>query len=521
MAAIWLYQAYVDKSPPAKIDIEGLATHGSPTLIVFVHGLCGDPRASFTARNAVFWPTLMASDKEASTGPALSTLRYALLGYTNAQGRLTIPVIADKMREALNSSPDVKAADNIIIVAHSFGGLAMMDLLPRLGVGDELLDKIKAVFLMGTPAQGSPLGHVLASLAALLHFDLRCAAGIHSLRTIGTNDYIESISRYWNAYVLRRTDIGFPLLFCGVESRAVSGLVTVVPQEYTLPNCARQTFDVDHQDLVKPSSLTDDVHTWVRANVRETLARVEKRDKEKTLAASMAKQLAAFLEVSSLTAALDLERKAKNELDCEGDARMTDAGSQKLRARFDTLAKTFTIPIVELMMRDFSLAELQAMQEQGEFMPWLRASGDKVRAMFEEGLSLDVLYIRARASYYAARNWIRLYKWHVIGESFRATGKLMTALLERIEEAGVVLPDEIYEFFKRTTFVLFAQAAKDVPLSELRATADWLKSVLGKKQIQAAVEMLSKLDLMGFDIERRRIVSVLDKRDFMCIPTHQ
>jgi pimeloyl-ACP methyl ester carboxylesterase len=125
------------------------------TIIIFVHGITGDCRTTWTNENTgAIWPELLVHDDAFAEADVLS------YGYSSPQNEpaLLIPELAVQMRDTLEQ---LGALDHerIVFVAHSMGGLIVrsMMLLPH---SEDIVRRIRCLFLLATPHLGSDFANV-------------------------------------------------------------------------------------------------------------------------------------------------------------------------------------------------------------------------------------------------------------------------------------------------------------------------------------------------------------------------
>lgn len=229
-------------------------------LVVFVHGLWGDPLQSFSAgAGQPSWLDLMKGDNERFLGaPALSTYSTATLGYP-AAGSFSPNHIVGKLAADLLAEEEIGKHSAIYFVGHSFGGLVVEQLLVDARIaGLPLSDRTRGVFLIATPSQGAPL----ASVAELLPGDVRGQL-VMNLKTGDANNFLDGLRRQWQAVLKSR---GNSLVFeCAYETEPTIGRHVVVPAGSIDASCFGSAYPVkaNHIRIVKPTSRTDEIYRWL------------------------------------------------------------------------------------------------------------------------------------------------------------------------------------------------------------------------------------------------------------------
>src|SRR5688572_10303340 len=129
-----------------------LANRGADTIVVFFHGIFGDPTETWRAAGAAeSFADLIATDT------ALGKPDVYLVGYASPLfGKaLNIEDNAEKIRTDLFDQGVFKRR-NIIFVKHSMGGVVARRVITKLRGGErESLARIKGVLLFGVPVHGS------------------------------------------------------------------------------------------------------------------------------------------------------------------------------------------------------------------------------------------------------------------------------------------------------------------------------------------------------------------------------
>jgi hypothetical protein len=250
--------------------------------------------------------------------------------------------------------------DNIIIIAHSLGGVAMVDMLPNIFEQDPALhSKLKAIFLIGAPAQGSPLANAIGNLATILGFNVRCWSALLDLRTVGLNSYLDSINRRWNYYTKSRGKE--PRLFCAYEGKAIGGFVVPVPKEHIPADCDEPVwgFDGDHNSIVKPESHNSDMYVWVKRLLNKTIEEVTTLGKTQAIDDIIALHTAGpevddFVRHNIEVAA----NKAKAQLRCRYNVVLEPSVRLALERRIEAFFRSSAESFRRLLDNNFSTIEL-------------------------------------------------------------------------------------------------------------------------------------------------------------------
>lgn len=234
----------------------------SDTVLIFVHGLSGDPRATWRhgadAKSA--WPCLLKNDSQ------FAKANFFLYGYpTGFLGQQpSIGDVAVRMLEEL--APVMWRHRQVVFVVHSLGGLVTSQMLMKVGTNvsqRELLRRTKLVMFYGSPGGGS----AAAQLASLV----KPAVQVQELADLRVLDAI--VSRW------RESDIGKKGR-CYAETRPMGGVIArtvdwfltlmpgqqpslIVRPESAYALCAgdgRPISQSDHGEIVKPPMSQHDAY---------------------------------------------------------------------------------------------------------------------------------------------------------------------------------------------------------------------------------------------------------------------
>lgn len=265
-AALVAYPASSLPPRDTNFTIVNDATSKSRKLIVFVHGLGGDPAASFAAApNGTSWPKLMMADHARFQHQLpLSHYSIAVFGYpAGPSDRLSTPQIAKMLFTELLLGRISGTYDEVFFIGHSLGGNVIKQfLLLADGDRDPIAERTKGVFLIAVPAQGTPLANSLGWL-------LRVFVGplIQELETISFNAYLQALQLQWHSLVTRRAkSILSPLhVLCAYETRPTLAIVMPVPLEYADALCEGGPMPMNrgHGSIARPANRDADIYRWV------------------------------------------------------------------------------------------------------------------------------------------------------------------------------------------------------------------------------------------------------------------
>ncbi|MDH4187584.1 MAG: alpha/beta fold hydrolase [Nitrospira sp.] len=239
------------------------APESSKKLIVFVHGVFGDPGSSWTNKTGVSWPNLIEGD-ENFQGFTVATYRYDSPFLKRSSG---IEEITQRLLRQLEDQNIFRKFHEVYFVAHSMGGLVVKGVLANLNRPSHIqkLRIIKAVLYISTPAQGATLAEFGTWLSA--NPQLRDMEPAHF------NDFLQALENDWQDLFRDRGTPSFPQSFCAYETKSTNG-IHIVNRVYATTYCDQNpvAVDEDHFSIVKPSNRESDIYVWARARILDTSA---------------------------------------------------------------------------------------------------------------------------------------------------------------------------------------------------------------------------------------------------------
>jgi pimeloyl-ACP methyl ester carboxylesterase len=245
-------------SSPAIVFYTNEAT--AQKLILFVHGVFGDPSTAWTNRHGESWPAMMRQDPDLRDYD-IGTVQYDTPLLSRTSG---IEEVATRVLRQLADEGVFKKYREVYFVSHSMGGLVVKRSLNKLGRAKETekLRRVKAVMYISTPAQGADL----ASLGRWLSLNPQ----LQDMRTADLNSYLQSLDNDWNDLLRDRGNDLFPRSYCGYETQPTFGSV-IVNRVLAERGCDQNAHPIyeDHSSIVKPANTKADVYVWTKARIRE------------------------------------------------------------------------------------------------------------------------------------------------------------------------------------------------------------------------------------------------------------
>ncbi len=220
----------------------------APTFdVVFVHGLSGDRRTTWTAKDGAFWPQWLADE--------FAHINVYLAGYDSSAfagillgSGASIQDLATTLADGLISRP--RQAENIVLITHSLGGLIVKQMLRRCADSADvrfknLVDKVRAVVFLGTPHQG-------AQLASAFNLILKPFKSKASQQLAYSGADLVDLSNFFSNFAVREKVVVRPYY----ETEKTFGVrivdqVTANPNVHGAEPIAVQT---NHIDICKPDT---------------------------------------------------------------------------------------------------------------------------------------------------------------------------------------------------------------------------------------------------------------------------
>ncbi|MGV7213387.1 alpha/beta fold hydrolase [Bradyrhizobium sp. UFLA05-112] len=307
--AVLLVLASISLASAQSVRVIEWSRGRSPIAVLFLHGLggCAVPSGK-TARESCAdgaidsfrnpqssksWPEMIASDDYRLAAAALrdilpAPLRLEDLGVwgvdysrltTSGCATFSVPEAARLIRGQIEASRLFERYEQVIIVAHSMGGLIAKNMLlswQNSNDPDGMLARTIGVLLLGVPSQGSdiaPAPGVLRYVLETLGVDKlanACGRQVKDLFAADENTYLRDLERRWEQLLSARRSASHsqaPLVYCAYETipepiatKYISA--TVVKQLYAQTQCSDEQFAIPtyHTMLPKPLNMEDDVH---------------------------------------------------------------------------------------------------------------------------------------------------------------------------------------------------------------------------------------------------------------------
>ena len=212
-------------------------------VIVFVHGVMGDPRDTWTNDGTkASFPTLVAKDK------TFDDADIYVFGYpTKFRGStLDVDQLSDLLHQRLIAEKITQNYDEIVFVAHSMGGLVVRDFLMK--DGPSVAKKVPMIYTFATPYTGSDAARIAGTFGDNPQFK--------SMEKLASGGYVASLQTRWSAFDERKQI----RTFCAYETAPVVKTnlteAIIVARESATNGCSERIDPIadNHIGIVKPAN---------------------------------------------------------------------------------------------------------------------------------------------------------------------------------------------------------------------------------------------------------------------------
>jgi pimeloyl-ACP methyl ester carboxylesterase len=240
-----------------KADYLGSPTpHKKRVVVVFVHGIFGDKKDSWSNQQSSF-PQLLKTDPEFGKQTDIFLFEYFTPYFGSAA---SIPALASQLRGSLEDHRVFEDHQNVIFVSHSMGGLVVRQYL----LVKHNLAKVALLYFYATPTNGSELTKSAQNISS--------NPQLRGILPLEGNDLLQSINDGW----LNWTDTRSVPSHCAFELLPTDG-VWVVSQSSAEALCNQPSdpMTADHITIVKPADRDDPRYSRLATAMRESLLKTE------------------------------------------------------------------------------------------------------------------------------------------------------------------------------------------------------------------------------------------------------
>jgi len=212
-------------------------------VIVFVHGVIGDPRATWTNDSTKeFFPDLVVKNR------AFDDADVYVFGFPSRLrgSTMNIDQLSELLHQRLELTGITKNYEDIIFVAHSMGGLIVREFLMK---DQDVAKKVPMIYFFATPFTGSDKARLGQTLGKNPQFT--------DMISLVNNSFLGSQQSRWAAFPLRKQIRSY----CAYEtapilSTSLGADAMVVARESATNGCSERLDPIaaDHIGIAKPAN---------------------------------------------------------------------------------------------------------------------------------------------------------------------------------------------------------------------------------------------------------------------------
>jgi protein SERAC1 len=234
--------------------------------IVFIHGIAGDPKETWTNLGGDFWPSWLADDL---SGVCIHTAGYPASVFAKwAKKEMTLHERASSLAEHIVSHGIGRRP--LVIICHSLGGLLAKEMFRACCEAQDedwnaLGDQLRLVVFFATPHKGAVLAAIVKALIPRV-----TSPSIEAL----SNDagYLTNLNNGYRDLAVKKglTTVAY------YEKYKTGNAALVVSEESADPGCTKTRpipVDADHIAICKPVSKDAPAYLSVRRHIGKVLDR--------------------------------------------------------------------------------------------------------------------------------------------------------------------------------------------------------------------------------------------------------
>src|ERR1035437_5643489 len=220
------------------------------SVVVFVHGVLGDSRSSWTnASTKAYWPTLMKDD------PYFNDFDIFVIGYPSSifHPSYTVDELVEVMRRDMDNNGIFSKHKHVYFLCHSMGGLVVRGYLIRY---QSRASQVPMIYFFSTPTTGAEISRLSSVLSSNRQMG--------GLLPIDANEYLASVQKGWLAAQFSIAS------YCAYETQDTYG-IRVVGESSASNLCNRRLdpISANHLDVVKPKDAQDAPYISFRTALQE------------------------------------------------------------------------------------------------------------------------------------------------------------------------------------------------------------------------------------------------------------
>lgn len=234
-----------------RVDSQDFAKKTADHLVVFVHGLDGDPISTWKSNETGFiWPENLERD--------VKNIDAFSFGYPTSlcrgRDKLNIPELAQRLFFEVQDKIKIGNYKSVSFIAHSLGGLIVRELILTYDDGHSLRLPVAFVILLGTPNNGSSLARIgkrFCDNPQITHI------------LPGNDDYLANMDNRWRKRFVKEGKQDFKLI-AFYEKLPTYGELLV--DRYSAGSFAIDIIPIpkNHRDIAKPEDGADEPYKSIR-----------------------------------------------------------------------------------------------------------------------------------------------------------------------------------------------------------------------------------------------------------------
>ena len=221
-------------------------------VIVFVHGLTGDAKDTWTNDNTkAYWPSLLRGD------PTFAEANVWVFSYFSPKlnDAQNVEELATKLGDEIRAQDVLESHQRAYFIVHSMGGLITREMLTQRLPSPT---KVPLIFFFGTPSAGADLAGVAAAISSNPQFS--------NLRPFTRESAVASYSRRWLA-TAENPNARYPQRiwsFCAyeIEPFAAGKLIVNSGSASFLCSTNPRASLANHVTMVKPLDRTSEPYQY-------------------------------------------------------------------------------------------------------------------------------------------------------------------------------------------------------------------------------------------------------------------
>lgn len=223
------------------------------TLLLFIHGIFGDTLGTWTGPTGLSLSAAVLKRKEFESG--YDSYAFGFPSAMVKQGSFTVTEASSALKRTWDTE-EFKRYDNVVVIAHSMGGLVAMEALTTY---PDMRANVRMLVTYATPYNG-------AEVSTIARRVLENKALADMFPVDSTNGFINSLTTRWKQYKV--SDKSPIVVKCAYETVPFPAVGLIVPKTSAQALCDGPADPIaeDHIGITKPGAVDhDSVNVLVNA----------------------------------------------------------------------------------------------------------------------------------------------------------------------------------------------------------------------------------------------------------------